>query len=125
MNVLAIAVAAVAAFAASGAWYGVLDKQLKNLSPAVEPKPMAMVVPVELARNLVLAIVLAGLVTAVDIEGLPGALLLGVVLWVGFPVVLLSGSVFHENVPWKLAALHAGDWLVKLLVISAIIGLWR
>ena len=52
-------------------------------------------------------------------------MLFGLALWIGFPVVLLAGSVFHENVPWKLAALHAGDWLVKLLVIAVIVGVWH
>jgi Protein of unknown function (DUF1761) len=51
--------------------------------------------------------------------------LLGLALWVAFPVMLLLGSVVHEKVPWRLAALHAGDWLVKLLVISLIVGIWR
>jgi hypothetical protein len=37
----------------------------------------------------------------------------------------VAGSVFHENVPWRLAALHAGDWLVKLLVIAVIVGVWH
>jgi hypothetical protein len=46
-------------------------------------------------------------------------------VWIGFPVVLLAGSVFHENVPFRLAALHAGDWLVKLLVIAVIVGVWH
>ena len=47
---------------------------------------------------------------------------LGLRLWVAFPVVLLSGSVVHEKVPWQQAAVHAGDWLVKLLLMSAVQG---
>jgi hypothetical protein len=34
-------------------------------------------------------------------------------------------SVVHENVPLMLAAIHAGDWLVKLLLMAVIIGVWR
>jgi hypothetical protein len=30
-----------------------------------------------------------------------------------------------EKVPLTMAAIHAGDWLVKLVVISAIVGAWR
>jgi hypothetical protein len=33
--------------------------------------------------------------------------------------------VFHENVPLALAAIHAGDWLLKLLVLSGILIIWR
>jgi len=46
-----------------------------------------------------------------------------VVAWVGFPVIVLSGSVLHERVPWRLAAIHAGDWLMKLIAITLIVGL--
>jgi len=28
-------------------------------------------------------------------------------LWIGFPVIILTGSVLWENIPWKLAAIHA------------------
>lgn len=45
-------------------------------------------------------------------------------LWIGFPFVLLTGSVMREKVPPVTAMLHAGDWLLKLLVIAAIVGLW-
>ncbi len=48
-----------------------------------------------------------------------------ILLWIGFPVVLLSGSVLWEDVPARLAAIHAGDWLIKLLLIGAILAAWR
>jgi hypothetical protein len=31
---------------------------------------------------------------------------------------------FHERTPWKLAAIHAGDWLIKLLVVTVIVSAW-
>jgi hypothetical protein len=49
----------------------------------------------------------------------------GLLLWIGFPVVLLVGSILWENVPVKVAAIHAGDWLVKLLVIPIILSVWH
>ena len=54
-----------------------------------------------------------------------GAVHLGLFLWIGFPVILLTGSIIWENVPWKVAAIHAGDWLVKMLVISIIVSMWH
>jgi hypothetical protein len=39
--------------------------------------------------------------------------------------LLLAGSVVHENVPSTLAAIHAGDWLAKLLIIPVIVSVWR
>ena len=41
-----------------------------------------------------------------------------------FPLVLLAGSVYHEKVPGPLAALHGGDWLLKLLAVTVIVSVW-
>jgi len=78
----------------------------------------------ELLRTLVLAYVLARLIALLRV-GWTGALRLGIWLWIGFPAVLLSGSVMWQNVPWRLAAIHAGDWLVKILLITVILSVWR
>lgn len=42
-----------------------------------------------------------------------------------YQLVRLFSSVVHENVPLVLAAIHAGDWLVKPLLMAVIIGVWR
>jgi hypothetical protein len=52
-------------------------------------------------------------------------LLLGIGVWLAFPVTILSGSIIWDDVPWRLAALHAGDWLLKAILISLVVGLWR
>jgi Protein of unknown function (DUF1761) len=125
LNYLAILVAAVAAFVASMVWYAPFGRKLAELNPAYADagRPPAWKIGVELARNLVLATVFAGV--AEEADGLVAALLLGLALWVGFPVVLWAGAISWENVPPKLAAIHAGDWLVKLLVVAVIVGVWR
>jgi hypothetical protein len=130
VNPLAIVAAAVAAIVISTVWYSAFGKQLAELSPAVadaasNARPPAWKVAVELVRSLVVASVLAGLASLLDIEEWPGAAQLGLAMWVGFPVVLLVGSVIWERVPPKLATIHAGDWLVKLLVVSGVVSLWR
>jgi hypothetical protein len=48
--------------------------------------------------------------------------LLGLALWIGFPFVLGTGAVIHERTPWKLAAIHAGDWLAKLLLVAGTVS---
>jgi hypothetical protein len=58
------------------------------------------------------------------IIGWQGAVGVGALVWV-FPAAILLGSVVHEGIPLMLAAIHAGDWLVKLLLIAVIVGVWR
>jgi len=40
-----------------------------------------------------------------------------------FRVTLLAAPVIWEGMNWKLAAIHAGDWLVKLLLVPIIVVL--
>ena len=69
-------------------------------------------------------IVLAWLVSEAGIETLGDGLVLGLILWIGFPLVLWVGAMIWEATPWRLAAVHGGDWLVKLLALSAIVSVW-
>ena len=129
VNYLAIVVAALVAFVLSSAWYIVFGKQRAELlgvaAAAETSRPPAWMMLVELVRSIVLGAVLAGLAANLDVVDWTGALGLGFVLWVGFPFVLLTGSVIWDHVPWELAAIHAGDWLLKLLVVSVIVSVWR
>jgi len=128
INYLAIVVAVVVAFVASTLWYIVFGAERERLlgteGDASERPPVWMML-VELVRSFVVAYVLAVLFGLVGVAGFIGAVGLGLLMWVGFPVVLLVGSVIWDKVPLKLAAIHAGDWLVKILLVTMIVGLWR
>ncbi|GAA1956394.1 DUF1761 domain-containing protein [Amycolatopsis minnesotensis] len=131
INVFAVLVSAVAAFVVSSTWYAVFGAQRAALLAGGEvsekdlmrPAPWKMLV--ELVRTAVLAVVFAGFAAQFGVGGVGGALVLALVSWVAFPGVLLSGSVLWDGVPWRLAAIHGGDWLLKLLALALIIGAWR
>ncbi len=132
INILAVVVASVVALVESMMWYIAFARQWRMLSAsrsgAIDNKmrrsdPIKMLS--EIVRNFILALVLAYLVAHLGIANWIGALQLGFLLWIGFPVILFTGSIIRENYPWKLAAIHAGDWLVKLALITVIISLWR
>jgi len=128
VNYFAVIVAVVATFIVSSLWYSPLlfGKPFMELSGIVSngsPNPIKIVG--ELLRTFILAYVLAHLATLLKIVSWHSALSLGIWLWIGFPVILLSGSIMWQNVPWQLAAIHAGDWLQKILIIMLILGMWR
>jgi hypothetical protein len=124
VSLLAILLAAVIAFISGFACYAVLGGRLSEMSAAGE-QPELWKLVVEFSRGLILAAVIAGLASEATIDEWYGGLLLGLGLWIGFPFVLWTGAVIHENVPWRLAAIHAGDWLVKLPLVAVIVSLWQ
>src|SRR5688572_6518624 len=73
LNVLAIVAGAIVAFLLSGAWYGVLGGQLAQLHEAYarQSHPAATTMVVELVRNAVVAVVIAGLADQIGIDAAP------------------------------------------------------
>ena len=127
VNLLAVLAATIAAFVSGATYYAVLRREAGGgergcrQGRAAAPWKLA----VELLRGLVVAAVVAGVAVQAEIDEWSGGLLLGLALWIGFPLVLWTGAVIHENTPSKLAAIHAGDWLLKLLVVAVIVSLWQ
>lgn len=129
VNYVAVLVAAVAVFILGWLWYSPLLffkpwMRLRGLDPEAAMENAKMPggkLVIEFARCFVLAWVIAGLSGLLGISRALIALHFGTMLWIGFPVIILVGSVIWDNVSWKVAAIHAGDWLVKLLVIPQII----
>ncbi len=68
-------------------------------------------------RSAVVAGLLTGLLHAAGWDGPGTGVALGLALW-SLPVVLLAGSVLWEGVHARAAALHSGDWLIKLAARS-------
>jgi hypothetical protein len=128
VTVLAVAVAAVVAFIASSIYYALLSPlEQRALGPAApdrgRPRPAKAVA--ELVRTAVLAAVLAWVASRAGLLGLPEGLGLAALLWLAFPAVLLTGSMLWEGTPLVSAALHAGDWLLKLILVAVVLGLIR
>ena len=127
-----ILIAVFAVVVASILYYIVLNKRYKQL---LGEKPLAngsykiSVTPnrlvVEIARNYVLGLVIAYAIIFLGITELNQAIILSLWLWVGFPLVILTGQVAHENYSKALAAIHAGDWLIKLIIFCVILTLLR
>jgi heme/copper-type cytochrome/quinol oxidase subunit 2 len=129
MNYLAVVLAAVAAFVASSVWYTIFGNawmELRGIDPATaaDMATPAWTMLFVVVQSLVVAFMLAYFVVHLGIVDWKGGVRLGALVWV-FPAMILLGSVVHENVPLMLAAIHAGDWLVKLLLMSVILSVWR
>ena len=115
---LEVLIATAAAFVLGGVYYAAFGGRLGG-DGEMPPWKFA----VEILRCLVLAAVVAWLATEAGIDDVAGGLVLGLVLFAGFPLVLWVGAVVHENTPVERAVIHGGDWLAKLLVVSVVVSL--
>ncbi len=132
VNYPAVVVAAVVAFGVGAVWNGpLLFGNARQMLLGIRPDAVADTrVPAgkilgEVLRCLVVAYVLARFVVLLGVNEWTDALQLGVWLWIGFQAALLAGAVIWENMPWKLYAIHAGDALVKVLLMAVLLGVWR
>jgi hypothetical protein len=122
LSASAVAIGAAAAFLISGIWYATVNAEPADGAGGAIEVPAKWLVPAESARSLVVAFVVVALAGGVGADGIAEGALIGIVLFAGFPVVLFAGSMLHERYPARLAALHLGDWLLKLIAIGAIAG---
>ena len=102
INYFAIALLVVVAFIASSVWYSPLMfgrefTELNGVSASAHPNWPKIVC--ELIRTFVLAYVITRLVLLLNVANSKDALRLGIWLWIGFPVILLTGSILWQNVP--------------------------
>lgn len=122
--ILAIIVATIASFACSAVLYGAppvaaFVQRHSNPRPGI---PVAAQMGAVIARSLVATCLVAGLMQAAGWDGLGAGALLGLALGV-LPTAILTGAILHEGIPVALASIHALDWVVKLTVIGALVGL--
>jgi len=123
---LGIAAAALAAFVVSSVYYSLATPlEVRALGAAARDRgrPVPWKVLTELMRTAVVAAAFGWIAAQAGLLTLPAALILALVAWVGFPLVLLTGSVIWEGVPPVTAVVHCGDWLLKLLLIAVVLGL--
>src|SRR6266568_4095026 len=117
INYWALIVAALAALVVGAVWYSSFLFGNAWMELRFDPSSLD-----NYTQNLN---VLARFVVLLRIVDWKGAVLLGVWVWIGFNATLLLGTVIHENMPWKLYAIHAGHGLVNILVMTVILGVWR
>ena len=128
-TILAIVISGVVGGIVTPLWYIALKDVHARLAPAGGPEivdfrsaPTASKV-IDVARGFLVAAVLVALVQQTGSSGVASSMQLGLLLWLGFPLVLLIAPVIWGGQSWKLSALHAGDWLIKLLAMTAVLGL--
>ncbi|SRR6266542_3949403 len=103
---VSVAVAAVSAFLVSSIWYRALSPlEARALGPAAlnRGRPSPGKALLELLRSVLVAAVIAGVARTSHLQTVGSTILLGLALWLGFPFVLLTGSMLWDRVPTATA----------------------
>jgi hypothetical protein len=80
---------------------------------------------VVIAQSIMIALVLAYIIAWSGADSLLGAVWIGVVLRFGLSAMQSVGSMLWEKAPLKMAPIHGGNWLMKIMLICLILGIWR
>jgi hypothetical protein len=132
INYVAIVVAAIAAWLASAAWYVSLGRTWTaalGKTPAQleedRKKPGAFLPFIyALAANLIIAWMLAGVLGHLGVGQvtLRNGAISGAFIWFGFVLTTMAVNYSFSGRDRRLLLIDAGNWLIVLLLIGAVIG---
>lgn len=126
LNYWAVVVTGVAAFFLSIIWYsplffGKFWEQYRNVPNPNIPQWTMAFVPL---RELIASFVLAKLIVRLNVTNWKETAKLMLLLWLAFHAVGMAGAILWDNMQWQLGAIHAGDWLMKMLFMGIILTQW-
>ena len=123
MIILGVALATVVSFIASAALYAMppISRLINSRDTARPGIPFVVQMLLVILRSLIMSLLVLGLMATAGWHGAACGALLGLAL-ASLPAVLLLGSVVHENTRIPVALVHFIDWLVKLVIIGALVG---
>ncbi len=126
VNYVAVIVTGITAFFLSLLWYspllfgGIWEHYRNPPNPDVPKWTMAFA-PL---REIIASFVLAYLIVITGLSDWKATLRLMLLLWFAFHAVGMAGAVLWDNMQWQLGAVHAGDWLMKMLFMGTVLTIW-
>lgn len=128
INYYAVVIAALSGFGVGMVWYMVLGNQwmaaLGKTKDELKPRPWPFVVSV--ISLLIMAFMLAGVIGHLG-EGqvtLRNGAITGFTLWLGFIVTSMLVNHAFQGAKPQLTVIDSGHWLLVMVVMGAIIGIF-
>lgn len=126
ISYVAVLVTGITAFFLSMLWYspllfGQIWEQYRNEPNPDMPKWTMTLAPL---REVLAAFVLAHLIVLIGLSSWKATSRLMLLLWAAFHAVAMAGAVLWDNMQWQLGAVHAGDWLMKMLYMGIVLTIW-
>ena len=125
INWLAVLVSVVAMQAIGALWYspvlfGKAWQKAVGMDPGENPAPGPAII-----MSILTCIAMAMLVGWTGAEGIADALILGLMVAVGFCIAVIATNAGFEGKSRTLVLINSGHYLADILVISIILTLWK
>jgi hypothetical protein len=126
INYWAVITTGLVAFFLSVIWYSpVLFGEIwERYRHAPNPEIPAWTMVFAPLRELIVAIALAILIVRLNLTNWKNTTKLMLLLWLAFHAVGMTGAILWDNMQWQLGAVHAGDWLMKMLFMGIVLTVW-
>ncbi len=134
INMFAVLASTFVAFIIGGLWYGplfgkpwlkLLGWSQEKIDGMKKKGGMGKAYAMQFVNSFVMAYVLAHVLEFAKTDSLVMGLQGAFWCWLGFIATTFMGKVLWEGKPWKLYFIDTGHYLVNLLVMGAILALWR
>ncbi|OEO31706.1 hypothetical protein VW23_015000 [Devosia insulae DS-56] len=130
INWLAVLVAAIIRMAVGFAWYSppLLLKPwqaLTGVTPETMKAGLGKAMVVDVIASLIMSFALANIIVGANITDWLNGALAGFWVWLGFMATLLVSLWGYENRSLKLIAINLGNNLIALLLMGALLAVWR
>ncbi len=128
ISLIAVLIAAILGFGLGALWYSprLLGKQwTAALDVSQEEFSPARIYGTRFVTTLVAAYVLARILVHTEATTLVAGIETGFLIWLGFVATFALDGVLFEKRPFKLYLINSGYYLVSLMLMGALLGLWH
>jgi hypothetical protein len=130
INWLAVIVAAIIRMAVGFVWYSpplMLKpwQAVTGVTPETMRQGLAKSMVIDVIASLIMAFALANIIGASGITDWLNGALAGFWVWLGFMATLMVSLWGYENRSLKLIAINLGNNLIALVLMGAVLAVWR
>ena len=126
INPLAVLIAGLVHIVLGLIWF--MPKLFGNIWVEItgkEMKPATQWIAAGIIGHLIMALVLAVIVSLANATTVVGGVIVGVLICIGFVAPLEVGELVWEKIPFKLFMIRVGNQLVGFSLAGAILAVWR
>jgi hypothetical protein len=130
-NHLAVVVSAILAYGFGFLWYNVIFREpyaadLARTKEWMDAGPSALVASVlQIVGNIVAAYVLSWMISRTSSDSAVGGAKIGFLAWLGFVASIIGPMFAFQAYSLRFFAIVAGGWLLTLIGMGALLGVWR